>query len=91
MVICFVTLSGSWPSKFGQPKVQHFDQPAVVHHDVGGLQVAVYDAGSVRARQSLGDLNGIVEGSIGCQASRRNQLVQRLPATYSITMKSTPP
>ena len=34
------------------------DQPVLVHHDVGGLQVAVDDAGCMRAGEGVGNLNG---------------------------------
>ena len=40
-----------------QPEVQHLHVPVATDHDVLGLQVAVDDAGVVRRRDGLGDLD----------------------------------
>jgi hypothetical protein len=75
----FAAHRGRWRDKFGQPKIQYFDQSALVHHDVGRFQVAVNYACGMRARESLGGLHGVLYGQIRCQTTWGNQLRQGLP------------
>ena len=49
-----------------------------VHHDVGGLQVPVYDAGSVRGGQGVGHLRGDAQRFGEPHAFARDQFVEGL-------------
>ena len=48
--------------QFGQAEIDDLYQSAVGHHDVGGFEVTMDDAGQVRRRQSVSDLHGVLEG-----------------------------
>ena len=62
----------------GQSKVDHLHQPPVRHHDVGGLEVAVDDAGVVSRGERARDLGGAVEERARRQATRADCVAQGL-------------
>ena len=43
---------------FGDSEIEDLDQAAFGHHDVAGLEIAMYDAGGVRGGDGIGDLYG---------------------------------
>ena len=61
-----------------------------IHHDVGGLQIAVYDAGGVRGGERAGHLRGDAQRIGEPHALARDQLVQRL-AIHQLHDNKGPP
>ena len=63
--------------RLAQPEVQHLDGPVALHLDVGGLQVAMDDAGLVRRFQSVRELRGDGEHLVGRHRSPGDARFQR--------------
>ena len=71
-----------------RPKSRTFTRPALVHHDVPGLDVAVHDAARVRGHERVGDLQDDVHGLRDAPARAPSRSAESVrPATYSIAMK----
>ncbi len=62
-----------------QSEVEHLHAALRVHHDVGGLQIAMHDSSGMRGRQPIGHLHRHAQGFGEPHALARNQLVERLP------------
>ena len=62
--------------QLGQTEVQHLHTAAVIDHDIGWLQVAMYDASRMRRRERIGHLDRIVDRLLQPQPISRNQPIQ---------------
>ena len=50
----------------------------------------MHDAGGVRRRERIGDLDAVVECLLQAKPVSRNRTLERAPGTNSIAMKSMP-
>ena len=74
-----------------ETKIQHFHMVAVGDHDVQWLEIAVDDAGGVRDRQGICDLNRPVQHAFGRRSVFRGMKWSNVwPSTYSMAIKSIP-
>ena len=73
-----------------QSEVEDLHPTVGRHDDVGGLDVAVDDAGRMRGGQRTCQLLAIAERLEQGEPLRGDEPVQRLAAMYSITRKSIP-
>ena len=71
-------------ARFRQAEVEQL-RPGLRDDDVAGLQVAVHDAGGVRRRQRLGDLDCEPEGLLERQAAPRRRSASDSPSRNSMT------
>ena len=63
--------------ELGESEVEQFGLPVLGDHDVGGLQVAVHDAGGVGADQCAGDLNSILQHFAEAEPGARDKFFER--------------
>ena len=76
---CPVSVSPMPVGRAGDPEVGDLDPPVRRHQQVGGLDVAVHDAGRVRRAAGVGGLGEQVAGRVGVQRlSGQQQRGQRL-------------
>ena len=62
--------------ELGEAEVEDADVPVFRDHHVLGLEVPVNDAGLVRARKTVGDLDGDIEELLDGQRARLNELAK---------------
>ncbi len=71
---------------FRQPEVQHLHVAVARNHNVFGLEIAMYDAGGVRRRERIGDLDGGIQGFPRRQTAPLEDARSDSPSTNSETM-----
>ena len=73
-VCCTVIVSSGEAARhgglLGESEIEDLGAAVRRHHDVGGLQVAMRDAGRVRGRHAVRDLHGDVEQASSWAADR---------------------
>ena len=75
---CAHSVDGGGRGQFRQAEVQHLRAAVRIHHDVGGLQIPVHDAGAVRGGECVGHLRRDAQRFGEPHALARDQLIQRL-------------
>ena len=76
----FVCCSGVFlaAEQFGQAEVQNLHAAVVGDEDVLGFQIAMDDALVVRGRETVGDLERVLDGLARAEAAPSDPLAQRL-------------
>ena len=73
----------------GDAEVQDLRIPFLRDHDVGALQVSMNHLMLLRVPEGTGDLSPVAPKLIGRERLMQESL-ERLPRTYSMTMKAKP-
>jgi hypothetical protein len=68
---------GSGFGEFCETEIENFDAVLVGDHDVARLEIPVQDAGGMRGRHRIGDLNRVLQALVYRQPLSRNQRGER--------------